>query len=98
MNSYENERERLTQGLAWLDDAERRFPMGAKVRVVKCEYMPGYVGVIGVVEGCDLENPDEEPLVNVRFEKPIDCGDPDHPATYDGFLVDEIMPHETEAT
>lgn len=55
---------------AWLTDAQKHFPIGARVRVVKSD-IPEYVGAFGVVVGHDVGTDGDWPLISVQFDAPI---------------------------
>jgi len=54
----------------WLRGAKRRFPIGARVRVVASD-VPEYIGAKGTVIGHDIGDSGSWPLVSVKFDAPI---------------------------
>jgi len=71
-----------------------RFPIGARVRVIRSD-LDVYVGLTGTVLNYDLSiSPDEPSLVGVSFDTPVTRTDlpPDAPrAPRDGFYDDELV-------
>lgn len=79
--------------MVWLRDAERRFPVGARVRVVKSD-VPEYVGTRGTVRNYNLGTAGDWPLISVKFDAPVKTseGTVGHDAFYgDGSSDDEIV-------
>lgn len=50
-----------------------RFPVGARVKIVS-DVSPEYIGAYGKVVGYDLGSDDDEALIKVRYEQPIQAG------------------------
>lgn len=85
--------ESRTKKMEWLRGAERRFPVGARVRVVKSD-VPEYVGARGTVRNYNLGTTGDWPLISVKFDVPIKTSDgtASHDAFYgDGTSDDEIV-------
>jgi len=55
----------------WLAEAEKRIPVGTRVRVVASD-APEYIGVTGTVADYDSGGDDHDwPLVGVVFDSPV---------------------------
>jgi len=80
-----------TQKAAWLEAAQRRFPVGARVRVVKSD-VSEYIGALGTVVDYDCGANGDWPLIGVRFDAPIqpwfEHAGSTNPTTRDGFYGD----------
>jgi hypothetical protein len=76
-----------TQKAAWLEAAQRRFPVGARVRVVKSD-VSEYIGALGTVVDYDCGANGDWPLIGVRFDTPIQYAGSTNPTTRDGFYGD----------
>jgi len=76
---------------AWLEEAQRRWPVGMRVKV-KASDVQEYIGLTGVVMDYDVGIKGDWPLVGVEFEPSI-AGQPllggVAPAR-DGFYDDEL--------
>lgn len=74
---------------AWLERAQRRIPVGTRVRVVASD-LDVYVGALGTVVDYDIGDDGSWPLVGVRFDAAIDGMERD--GFYcDGASDDEIV-------
>lgn len=81
---------------AWLDDAEKRIPVGTRIKVVTSD-VDDFKGTTGVVSGYDLGGDGVWPIVSVTFDTPITHEG--HVYEHDGFYCDgssddEIVPCE----
>jgi len=54
----------------WLEEAQRRWPIGMRVRV-KASDVQEYIGLTGVVTNYDVGIKGDWPLVGVKFEPSI---------------------------
>ena len=90
-NEDEIFQESPTKKAAWLEEAQRRWPIGMRVKV-KASDVQEYIGLTGVVVDYDVGIKGDWPLVGVRFEPSI-AGQPllggVAPAR-DGFYDDEL--------
>jgi hypothetical protein len=68
---------------AWLEEAQRRWPVGARVKVAASD-LEEYIGLTGVVTDYDVGESGDWPLVTVKFDMPLS---PPH----DGFYDDELV-------
>lgn len=80
----------------WLADAQKRVPVGTRVKVVTSDE-EAYIGATGVVEDYDVGGIGDWPLVGVVFDTPIVREG--HAYARDGFYCDgdpddEIVPLE----
>ena len=73
--------------LAWREVAEREFPAGQRVRVVKSD-LDEYVGATGAVRGYDMGGRGVSPLISVKFDEGSGSG----VSRMDSFHEDEIVP------
>jgi hypothetical protein len=76
-----------TKKAAWLEEVQRRFPVGTRVKI-KGSDLPEYIGRTGTVVDYDLGNDGDWPLAGVKF-------DGEHTPPRDGFYDDEL---EAEAS
>jgi hypothetical protein len=67
---------------AWLENVQKRFPVGVRVRVVGSD-LPEYIDVTGVVIDYDIGVYGEWPMISVKFDT---LSNPEH----DGFYDDEL--------
>lgn len=74
---------------AWREVAEREFPVGQHVRVVKSD-LDEQVGVTGVIRGYDMGGRGTSPLISVTFDRPVTG--PEFRGGWDSFHEDEIVP------
>lgn len=68
----------------WRREVMRRWPIGARVRVLSCDGTKTYAGMTGRVRGYDLGIYGEWPMVSVYFDVPDDWTGPSR----DSFDVD----------
>lgn len=74
----------------WLKATKRRFPVGARVHVVKSD-VPEYVGLKGTVADYDLGSRGDWPLIGVKFDGPIKTSEWPTAVSRDSFYDDEIV-------
>jgi len=71
-----------TKKAAWLKEAQRRWPIGVRVKV-KASDLEEYIGLTGVVMDYDVGIDGDWPLVCVKFDMPLE-------PPRDGFYDDEL--------
>jgi hypothetical protein len=67
---------------AWLEEAQRRWPVGMRVKV-KASDLSEYIGLTGVVMDYDVGHNGDYPLIGVEFDMPLS-------PPRDGFYDDEL--------
>jgi len=91
-NEHEIFQESPSQKAAWLEQAQRRFPVGTRVKV-RASDLPEYIGLTGVVVGYDVGENGNWPLIDVKFEPSVE-GQPLRGGVMpfqDGFYDDELV-------
>jgi hypothetical protein len=75
---------------AWLEEAQKAFPIGHRVEVVNSD-IEEYIGVTGSVAGYDLGFSGDYPLIRINFDNPVYVSGPtDCKVDHDGFYQEEL--------
>ena len=82
-NDHECLQESPTKKAAWLEEAQRRWPVGMRVKV-KASDLEEYIGLTGVVVDYDVSESGDWPLVTVKFDMMLS-------SPRDGFYDDELV-------